>query len=209
MLRIFVDDVTGTDPRSLLNTARLSALVEAVTPRDKYLECNGDATVAVDADCIFSVGGYLFKTVQTTLSAANLDLGSFVIGNDYYIYLCDPGSLQDGVIRISLNSTFPNGFTASNSRKIGGFHFGMCRRVNPQSLVPINAGGVDRGAGWEGNVYLGIIPRSVWTLKHRPNCNPEGMVHLKGTTWVDIYLSSDNGAGGLRSRYNAATMPYR
>ena len=31
------------------------------------------------------------------------------------------------------------------------------------------------------------VPRSVWTLGHRPKCSPEGMVYLGGGTWVDIY----------------------
>lgn len=52
----------------------------------------------------------------------------------------------------------------------------------------------------------GIVPRSVWTLGHRPKCSPEGMVYLGGGTWVDIYLNSDDGAKGLKSEYGCAPM---
>ena len=53
---------------------------------------------------------------------------------------------------------------------------------------------------------LDIVPRSVWTLGHRPKCSPEGMVYLGGGTWVDIYLNSDDGAKGLKSEYGCAPM---
>ena len=55
-------------------------------------------------------------------------------------------------------------------------------------------------------VSNGIVPRSVWTLGHRPKCSPEGMVYLGGGTWVDIYLNSDDGAKGLKSEYGCAPM---
>ena len=56
------------------------------------------------------------------------------------------------------------------------------------------------------NISNGIVPRSVWTLGHRPKCSPEGMVYLGGGTWVDIYLNSDDGAKGLKSEYGCAPM---
>ena len=55
-------------------------------------------------------------------------------------------------------------------------------------------------------VSNGIVPRSVWTLGHRPKCSPEGMVYLGGGTWVDIYLNSDDGAKGLKSEYGCAPI---
>lgn len=69
---------------------------------------------------------------------------------------------------------------------------------------PINSSGTENGSGWQGNVYDGIIPNSVWTTKHRPKCDdPSGMVYLGNGLWGDIYLSSDNGSQGLQSKYNA------
>lgn len=98
----------------------------------------------------------------------------------------------------SLNTTYPNGYTAVTSRKIGGFHYGVVRKTN-SSGIPISASGAALGSGWETNVTEGIVPNSVWTLLHRPTCDPTGMVYI-GPFWGDIYLSSDNGASGLQSK---------
>lgn len=43
-------------------------------------------------------------------------------GKDFYIYACIPASGNVPVIKLSANSTYPSGYTANNSRKIGGFH---------------------------------------------------------------------------------------
>lgn len=67
------------------------------------------------------------------------------------------------------------------------------------SGIPISASGAALGSGWETNVAEGIVPNSVWTLLHRPTCDPTGMVFI-GPFWGDIYLSSDNGASGLQSK---------
>lgn len=93
-------------------------------------------------------------------------------GLDYYIYCCDPTNGSDTVDRdevfvISKNSTYPSGYTADNSRKIGGFHYGKCRYVNALGN-PINSSGTENGSGWQGNVYNGIIPNSVWHHKAPP-----------------------------------------
>lgn len=149
----------------------------------------------------------VFKTDATVLSTGNLDAGSaFVVGKDYYVYICDPGSEDlDEVYKISLNSTYPDGYNAETSRKIGGFHYGRVRQVSSK-LIPINTAGAEKGSGWESNVASGIVPRSVWTLKHRPKCSPEGMVYAGGGLWVDIYLASSNGVGGVKSAYNATPL---
>jgi hypothetical protein len=43
-------------------------------------------------------------------------------GKDFYIYACQPVSGTVPVILISEASTYPSGYIANNSRKIGGFH---------------------------------------------------------------------------------------
>jgi len=180
----------------------MAAITDIVSPRTDYLTVTGESGILVYEDVVLSVGDAVFKTERTTLSTSNLDTGTaFQVGSDYYVYICDNGSDTEA-FRISLNTTFPAGFNADSSRKIGGFHFGQCRRHNAITLQPINTAGVERGTGWESNVYSGILPRSVWTMMHRPKCSPEGMVYLTSGIWVDIYLSSPNGAGGLRSAFN-------
>lgn len=208
MSRLLVDDVTKTDRRALLNVNKMATISDIVAPTNQYLYASGADEITVAEGCVIAVGGAgIFETAASKLTAANLDVGSaFAVGNDYYVYICDSRlDAEDEKYVISLNSTYPNGWNASNSRKIGGFHYGRCRKVD-DNLQPVNSSGVIFGTGWESAVSNGILPRSVWTLGHRPKCNPEGMVYLGGGTWIDIYLSSDDGAYGLKSEYNCAPM---
>lgn len=208
MSRLLVDDVTKTDRRALLNVNKMATISDIVAPTNQYLHASGADELTVVDGCVIAVGkAGIFETAEKKLTAANLDTGSaFAVGNDYYVYICDSRlDAEDEKYIISLNSTYPNGWNASNSRKIGGFHYGRCRKVD-ENLQPVNSSGVIFGTGWESAVSNGILPRSVWTLGHRPKCNPEGMVYLGGGTWIDIYLNSDDGAYGLKSEYNCAPM---
>jgi formylglycine-generating enzyme required for sulfatase activity len=118
--------------------------------------------------------------------------GSFAVGTDYYFYICiqDNG---DAAFVISANATYPSGFTAQNSRKVGGFHYGHIRHVaDDGAWAPIDSNNVKFGAtgtDWKNNVSIGIVPNSVWDLANRPLCSPEGMVKV-GRKWFDIYQSS-------------------
>lgn len=110
---------------------------------------------------------------------ALLDTGaSLDVGKDYYVYLVKDGS-GGAEIKVSLNSTYPDGYAADTSRKIGGFHT-LCVDVGTISGHPLS----DYSAG-------DILPQSVWCLTHRPVASPEGMVYIPETdSWVDIYLQS-------------------
>ncbi len=137
------------------------------------------------------------------LTVADLDTGAaFIVGSDYYLYLCDAGA-DNEVYKLSLNSTFPAGYDANSSRKIGGFHYGYER-------VSIAVA----------DVREAIVPNSVWDLKHRPKCaDTRGMVYLGSGLWVDIYLASVNEAivfsngngspitaGTCKSTYNSTPL---
>ena len=103
-------------------------------------------------------------------------------GKDFYLYAC---AQLDGTFKylLSANSTVPTGYTADNSRKIGGFHC-LCVSV-----------GTISGHTLTGYVAGDILPASVWDLAHRPASEPEGMVYDSGTdVWVDIYLASYSGS---------------
>lgn len=188
MSRFLVDSLT--DKRALLNCKVFGALSDVVAPVKKYLDANAAKQITVFADCVFALtGGGVFRTQNTVLTEANLDSGTFTVGSDYYVYLCDPGSDADEIYIISKNSTYPSGYNADTSRKIGGFHFGKCRKSLSVS-----------------DVYDGIVPASVWTLLWRPACSPEAMVYIGGGTWLDIYINSDDANGGLLSKYNATPI---
>lgn len=128
-----------------------------------------------------------------------LDAGvSFTAGRDYYIYLCyqapaDDGSLPTADIVVSLNSTFPAGYDANTSRKIGGFHT-LCAAVGTIAGHPLS-----------GFNNADILPASFWDLRHRPTCQPEGMVYIKELDfWADIYLQSGSRAN-TKSAFAATT----
>jgi hypothetical protein len=116
---------------------------------------------------------------NTTFAVADkLDAGVMEEGKNYYVYVC-----EDGEIVTSLNSTFPAGYTANNSRKIGGFHT-LCVAVGTIASHTLS-----------GFAAKAILPASVWCLNHRPWCSPEGMVWSeRARVWVDIYLQSSTGA---------------
>lgn len=164
-------------------------------------------TVAADRYCLLSpnrmlvdVGGvYVELAAQQALDlslAATWDsvttdyrVAAARAGKDFYVYACiNSGALK---LLVSANATYPSGFDATTSRKIGGFHC-LCLSV-----------GTISGHTLTGYVTGDILPASVWDIKHRPVCAPEGMVYVDNLgKWVDIYLASVSG-GKLVSAYNA------
>lgn len=186
------DSVDDNSASSLFRMADFKAPDTSIMEKvDPFLFTTNTVKVKKDSMFLLNSGGtykpYQVKDADIVLSVSSLDTGTaFVFGSDYYVYLCDDGS--DGVFKISLNSTYPAGYTADNSRKVGGFHYGMVRKVN-SNYVPMNTAGAVFGDGWKVNVAAGIIQNSVWDLKNRPICSPEGMAKVDNY-WVDIYLSS-------------------
>ena len=132
----------------------------------------------------------------SALTASDNDgsFSSFAMGTDYCIYACQPADGIEPDFVLSANSTYPDtipsGVTPStdNTRKIGGFHYGRVRNSSTAS-----------------DVSESIVPNSVWDLVNRPKCSPEGMTKV-GNLWVDIYLASDDGNGGVESKYNATPI---
>lgn len=166
--------------------------------------------------------GYLLnaQTDFDPVLAANRDTSftALALGDDIYLYAVQDAS---GVAKIvaSKNSTVPTGYTASNSRKLGGFHFGRVRVVDANG-TPIDGAsavyGADVTTPWEANVTNGaIVPNSCWDLANRPTCDPTGMAKV-GKIWVDIYLASSNvapvvtsgklSAGSSQSAYSATPL---
>lgn len=133
----------------------------------------------------------IYRTNQDTTYdlASILDTGSVTGGTDYYIYLV-AGSGSTVNVVASTNSTYPTGYTANNSRKIGGCHT-LCVSVtsaNAPALVDTNIWNTHPAIGYNAG---DIIPNSVWCLTHRPLSEPNGMVYVdKIDMWVDIYLQS-------------------
>ena len=114
--------------------------------------------------------------------ASNLDSGSSLgAGKNYNIYLVPEGT--GCKLIVSLNASYPSGYTATNSRKIGWFHT-LC--VAAGTISGHLASGYSAGD---------IIPNSVACLSFRPKCDPSGMAYIDIIdSWVDIYLQSGTGA---------------
>lgn len=139
--------------------------------------------------------GNRFFNVDTDINVStlsDLDTGAISNGEDYYVYACDDGGSVP-VFLMSLNSTYPTGYTADTSEKIGGFHT-LCVNV-----------GVITGHDLNGYLANDILPQSIWDLKHRPVSSPDGMVYNPAIhKWVDIYLASGTGANTISA--NGATI---
>ena len=125
---------------------------------------------------------------ETYVTAANR------AGKDFYIYACIPDSGTEPKFILSANSTVPTGYTAYNSRKIGGFHC-LCASV-----------GTISGHSLSGYITGDILPASVWDLLHRCKGENEGMVYdAYDDVWIGIYLLSyDNGRAV--SRFNGVIL---
>ena len=210
MAKFFLFDESMASAKAKITTAKLATMGDIVAPEKTFIYADGEDapdTIHIMGGLLLAVGNSIFETTATTLTAENLDNESaFTIGADYHVYICDPTNGdetkdEDEVFKISKSSTYPSGYTAENSRKIGGFHYGVVRHVNEYGN-PVNNSGEENGSGWQSYVYNGILPNSVWTVLHRPKCDPTGMCYIGGNLWGDIYLSSDDGANGLQSVYN-------
>jgi hypothetical protein len=114
-------------------------------------------------------------------TTTDMDTGAVSNGLDYYVYAVNNSGVLNFIL--SLNSTYPTGYAANTSEKIGGFH-SLCADV-----------GVIAGHALDGHLANSILPKSVWDLTHRPRAAPQGMVFSEQLNkWVDIYLTSGTGA---------------
>jgi hypothetical protein len=167
-----------------------SRVLEAHAVHDKVIvKGSNDITLKIGTDWF-----YMDADVNVS-TATDMDTGSVSNGKAYYVYACNSADLL--VFKISLNATYPSGFSASNSRKIGGFH-----------TLSVNVGTIG-GHTLTGYLATDILPASVWDLKHRPICEPSGMTFDEGINkWVDLYLASGTGAT-TASVFNAAITDTR
>lgn len=147
------------------------------------------------------------STIYTTATAHIVSITDFgnVAGGNFYIYACVPTSGNEPTFVISQNSTVPTGYTADESRKIGGFHT-LCADAGTLTYTNSLTGSTVTHP-LSGYVKGDILPKSCWDLWHRPQGDPEGMVYLGDNgqdVWISIYLLSWNGTK-LVSTYGGTT----
>lgn len=158
--------------------------------RDQLFYSN-KTTVTIPKDLKININGNCYiSTINKSLQLSTVDTPANLAGKDVYIYACEPTSGTEPIFVLSLNSTVPTGYTANNSRKIGGFHC-LCKDV-----------GVIEGHTLSGYVTGDILPATRWDLLHRPKGEPEGFAYEELTDcWIAIYLPSWDGTK-LVSVYN-------
>jgi hypothetical protein len=141
-------------------------------------------------------------------------------GKDFYIYAVKPSSGVAPEFILSASSSFPDGYTADNSRKIGGFHC-VCADIGTDVYAYDNSRDVveilnnyfiahdvitgDADKHWlRGYIQGDPIPFSIWDLSHRPETDlQEGFTYDPGIQrWVGIYLPSWTGVK-VESVFNA------
>lgn len=141
-------------------------------------------SVSVPVGTVVSVGGKIIRLASDYVLDIDVDIdtGAKTPGTDYYVY-----ALATGGFVLSANNSFPTGFSAENSRKIGGFHYGLTAEYEAPTGNKTEADMVK---------IRGINAYSFWDLKWRPAAAPEGMVYVGGR-WYDIYLlNSDHIVNG-------------
>jgi formylglycine-generating enzyme required for sulfatase activity len=198
-LKVFKDLIDDATVATIPESGSFKAAGNSFIAKRDPFSYAADRLVISD-ECGFDVfDGNVWRQVVNrglidTAAVSLLDAGgTFQAGTDYYVYVCI-GENGDAEIKVSANATYPGGYTAQNSRKIGGFHYGHIRHVaDDGSWTPIDSNGVkfgSTGTQWKDNVSIGIVPNSVWDLKNRPACLPDGTVKISETLWRDIYKAS-------------------
>ncbi len=141
----------------------------------------GAGTISIKANAQVMVG----ETLLTWASNTAVVMAALTVGTDYAIYAC-----TDGTVRSDSSFTAPSGYTASNSRKIGGFHY---------------ANGDNAAGTAGGNTTANINAYSLWDLKFKPEASdPRGMTLVADGLWVDIYLLGVDHYTNGTSKYNVA-----
>jgi hypothetical protein len=141
-----------------------SGMFSKADPTTVVFTKTGAGTVSLKAGTSIECNG----SVLNFSTATAVIMPSLTAGTDYAIYAC-----TDGTVRADANFTAPTGYTAANSRKIGGFHYALCN-LNIDATTQINA-------------------YSLWDLKWKPACpDPRGMALIDNHFWADIYLLGVN-----------------
>jgi hypothetical protein len=235
------DSGTGTtDLWSADNIATQAALIAAAAPAYyersrpwKAKDRTTNKTIIVSPDYLMvniDRNGYvLTSAVEIDVTAAaswddvtatDWTVAANRAGKDFYIYAVEPSSGVAPEFILSASSSFPDGYTADNSRKIGGFHC-VCADIGTDVYAYDNSRDVveilnnyfiahdvitgDADKHWlRGYIQGDPIPFSIWDLSHRPETDlQEGFTYDPGIQrWVGIYLPSWTGVK-VESVFNA------
>lgn len=225
------DNITITEKLNSVDSS-LETISGQVMPDLNYTKTDNMFIVSKAKNAITLKGGTIIKleiseddvrylevkedTNYNIYELLDTGIASLTAGTDYYIYAVakDTANAETSEIiksvelKVSLNSTFPSGYNAANSRKIGGFHT-LCIAVTEANAPILPANSL-----WDSHPAIGynagdIIPNSVWCLSNRPQSEPEGMAYVDLIDkWVDIYKQSGTGKS-TKSAYGATVTDNR
>ena len=148
--------------------------------------------------CLFKSGSALILKAGTVVRMASgvfvashdtpVIMPALVEGSDYAVYAC-----ADGTVRADTSFTAPTGYTTSNSRMMGGFHYSAIPAATTLTSGQFATSGQD--VVWSQAMLddiKGINKYSIWDLHWRPACSdPRGMVYVPELRiWVDIYFTN-------------------
>lgn len=206
--------------------AKLAAGFQAIAADMKaiYSVLAGKAAVSdLDPQLFYKVDPYSPAFAKTSANTLSIKAGTGVMvagvkvewefdtaiilptltpGTDYAIYAC-----TDGSIRADADWWAPTGYDSANSRKVGGFHYGL---VAPGTTPADGGFNTATSAPLISMVWTqtdvdhlaGINVFSLWDVKYRPTClDPRGMVCVAGSFWVDIYFCSTDHLTNGTSKY--------
>jgi hypothetical protein len=202
---IEVDPVTGamSISQAAKNSIGGSGSGTGSAASAQFLAASGKRALVLKAGTKIEIGnGAYTASADTELDVESiLDTGTALMnGKDYYVFVCKEA---DGAfsVKVSLEKTAPDGYAASDVKRIGGFHT-LCVDAGTGMTYVFGGDTLDHPL----NDYIAgdILPASVWCLNHRPHSEPEGMVYIDLLDfWCDIYLQSGSGAN-TKSAYQGA-----
>ena len=181
-----IDELDAKKSRSLFAKADTDSVAFTKT---------GAGTISLKAGTYVDVAGALL----TFAAATAVTMPALSAGTDYAVYAC-----ADGTLRADASFTSPTGYTAANSRLIGGFHYGL---TAPGTTV---AGGSFATAGtgmiWtqaDVDAIAGINAFSLWDLKWRCKGEQKSMaLDPYAGVWAAIYFCPSNHIANGISKYN-------
>lgn len=141
-------------------------------PEKDYIVAASLTTLKIKAGAVFSVGSTIVTTEETTLTVSGAS-----VGDDWkiYAYIGTDGNAAYQLTKVALTGSY---------FLLGGFHYGRVRNSTTAT-----------------DVSEGIVPNSVWTMFHRPTCDPTGMAYAGNGLWSDIYIMSGS---PVVSKYGAS-----
>lgn len=168
--------ITLSGDGSALTGISIPGLFYKADPTSCAFTKTGVGTVSLKAGTKIEVNGQTY----TFATDAAVTMPSLTAGTDYAIWIKPDGSLVATTDFVSPPAT--------NSRRIGGFHYAP--------------GGNATGTSG-GDTTPAINQYSLWDVKFRPACSdPRGMTLVANWFWCDIYLLGVDHLVNGTSKYN-------